>query len=523
MLLEAEIGPPKAESVRPPEHHVVAPSATTQPSRFRTWTSSGNAPTRPPPNGATNKTISFRNPWPSWHKPTRAELWNNLQWGEQSPDPCIDLATSHLVGVPPPTKPPDDPNKRPSYCDITGASWPDSVGARAARLLRIEKPDFEPPKSPCKAKVTWLGHAGVLVQLPSPADRPINCLFDPIFSSRCSPYRQFGPIRTYPPPCTIKFLPPLDAVFISHNHYDHLDQPTIASIWTHHGDTVRFFVPLNNGQWLLKSDGARIPPDRVHELDWWDTARLASPSRNTNAGDSSTDVTSGSLRIWCTPNQHNSGRAGSEVNAALWSSWTLEYQSGGPQSTPYRVFFAGDTGYQFHDDPDWPPKPPVSRDGRPSEEGDQAQSSEEVQQDDKFPTCPAFAEIRDRIGPPHLLLLPISVGATYSYLRSFFYVPDWMCPLPRASPGFTAANHMPSWDAVRVLRLMTGEQQPAVAVAMHWGTFVPDPAEVLQTLGQLEWACRSQGVKFARTIPEGGTVGDKAWFLALNHGHSVCI
>ncbi len=125
----------------------------------------------------------------------------------------------------------------------------------------------------------------------------------------------------------------------------------------------------------------------------------------------------------------------------------------------------------------------------------------------------------------------MAVGATFAYFRSFFYLPDWLSPFPRHSDGLTAATHMPPWDALRVLRAMTAvgpDEAPSneapVAVAMHWGTFVTDPADVLKTLGQLEWACRAHGVRFLRELPrEGRGNSHEATFLALNHGQSVSI
>ena len=500
MLLHLETDEPKAAAVslRRPDHHVVG-SATSSFSPFSSWSSSSAAQ----PGPVNDTPTSFRNPWPSWYKPTSAQVWSNLKWGDRGPDPCVELAVSHLSGGTAPANPPAK-DKRPNFCDIT--NWPDSTGAKAARLLGIDEPDFKLPDSQCKAKVTWLGHAGVLVQLATrmqaPSGRSINCVFDPIFSARSSPSKNFGPVRTYPPPCTIEALPPIDAVFISHNHYDHLDADTIASIWAHHGATVRFFAPLGNRRWFLDNG---IPQDRVVELDWWDSVKLKSPHSSSEE-----------LRIWCTPSQHSSGRSGYEPNTTLWSSWTVEYHT--PDATPYRVFFAGDTGYRFHEDPAWPPAPPVG--GKDGNSLEQVEVMEE-EEDTTYPACPAFAEIRDRLGPPHLLLLPVSVGATYSYIRSLAYAPSWMNPAPWHSPGVTAANHMPAWDAVRVMKLMTGGE-PTVAVGMHWGTFVPDPVDVLSNLGQLEWACRRQGVKFGRDL--SGESADKgSWFLALNHGQSICI
>lgn len=496
------------ESTEPPEHHVVASSAKPGlgwSSYLPAWSPSPDK-SRPlkkqPP-------IAFRNPWPSFHKPTRAQIWDNLQWGDE-PDPCIDLAASRLADLPPSSKPPSR-EKRPGFADVT--NWPNSTGAKATRLLGIETPDFSfPQNTSTRAKVTWLGHATVLVQLPPLCKdrnaRPVACLFDPIFSMRCSPSRMMGPIRSYPPPCKVDSLPLIDAVFISHNHFDHLDQDTIMALWEHNKKVIRFFAPLGNRKWFIDCG---IPDDRVSDLDWWESATLNHPHSDPTRA----------LKIWCTPAQHGSGRLAGDANTTLWSSWFLEYSC--PEHPPYRVFFAGDTGYQFHASPAWPPSPSKkeTRDGDSSAD------------DDAFPACPAFAEVRTRLGPSNLLLLPISVGATYAYLRSFVFLPDSINPFPRHSPGLTGAIHMPAWDAVRVLNVMAGGGgEPAVAVAMHWGTFVTDAVEVLRTLGQLDWACQKQGVVFRRSLDEPGgdssgsqSDGDsgKSSFLALNHGQSICI
>lgn len=487
-LLDVEIIQTDRDATRPPTHHIVPATSD--------WTSFFQATETRGPKKA-KKPTGFRNPWPSWHKATAAEVWDQLSWGDDGPDPCVELAASHLRGQPAAEGPPPK-DARPNFGDIT--SWPESMGAKASRLLSIQKPDFSVPEpsSNWKAKATWLGHATALLQLPplAPSGRPLTCLFDPIFSPRCSPSQLAGPIRSYPAPCEVKDLPALDAVFISHNHYDHLDCDSIKTIWKGNQPTARFFVPLGNRAWFINCG---IPSDRITELDWWDSANLTLPGHDR------------ALKITCTPAQHGSGRSGGDTGSTLWASWYLEHPGIGQ---PYRVLFAGDTGYQFHDSPDWPPAP-----GQTSEEGREAE-------DTKFPPCPAFVEIRDRLGPPQLLLLPVSVGATYAYLRSLVSLPDSMSPVPRHGVGLAGAAHMPAWDAVRVLKLMTeGEEgERPVAIAMHWGTFVTEGVEVLRTLGQLEWACEKQGVGFGREIPRGDGLdgGDRPLFLAVNHGQSVC-
>lgn len=460
----------------------------------------------------------FCNPWPSWYKPTLKDTWEALQWG-QDIDPCIGLAASHLSSLPPP-KP--DQRRLPNFSNID--DWPNSTAAQAAQLLQLEKPDFAFDSSISRAKVTWIGHAGVLVQLASLTEDgdPIRLLFDPIFSMRCSPTQLAGPIRTYPPPCDIHSLPQIDLIFISHNHYDHLDYDTIMTLWQNNKDRLRFIVPLANLQWFVDSG---IPADRVTELDWWEAAHISYPGTESSI-----------LKITCTPAQHSSGRAINDANSTLWCSWFLDYL----HQKPYRIFFAGDTGYQFHDSLAWPPRLPPSEAATDSSSQSKvtvASHDRDDEEDKKYPACPGFAEIRSRLGRPDLLLLPIAVGATYQYVRSFVWLPDSISPFPRHSLGLTAVTHMPPWDAVRVLRVMTapssgdvgdeadgGREEPAVAIAIHWGTFVSDPVDVLKTLGQLEWACDEHAVRFGRSLPaDDNGMRSQTCFLALNHGQSISV
>lgn len=518
------------ESTAPP-HHVLPTSAF--PARLKpssgwssylsylpSWDPSPGT-SRPTNNADTKSVAGFRNPWPSWYRPTKFQVWDHLGWGEDE-DPCVALAASHLPDSAVTDKLPEK-NKRPRFSDVK--DWPDSDGAKAARLLRIQNPDFSFDSSTSPhAKVTWLGHAGVLVQLPpldtSKGSRPIRCLFDPIFSMRCSPSQRAGPIRAYPPPCRVQDLPPIDAVMISHNHFDHLDYDTIMAIWESNKETVRFFVPLGNRSWFVDCG---ISEERVTEMDWWGSATLSLRREVSSPAQS--------LEVWCTPAQHSSGRGGNDANSTLWSSWYLRRRDA--NGSTYRIFFAGDTGYQFHGSPDWPPSPPSAN--------NKQRPNTQPSDDTEYPPCPAFAEIGDRLGPPNLLLLPVAVGSTYSYLRSFVPLPDWISPFPRHSAGITAGIHMPPWDAVRVFKHMTelpnkdatsegvsgssdqgkfSNPHPPVAIAMHWGTFVTEGVEVLKTLGQLEWACQQQGVHFARSLPVLGKENAPV-FVALNHGQSL--
>ncbi len=157
--------------------------------------------------------------------------------------------------------------------------------------------------------LTWVGHATFLVQLEG-----VNLLTDPVWSERTGPVPFTGPRRLLPPGLRFEDLPPVHAVLISHDHYDHLDLPTLRRLAA--GYRPRFFVPLGLKAWLEREAGARD----VVELDWWERAPL------------------GPLTVVCTPAQHSSGRGLHDQNRRLWASWSVLGQQ-------RRFFFAGDTGY----------------------------------------------------------------------------------------------------------------------------------------------------------------------------------
>jgi N-acyl-phosphatidylethanolamine-hydrolysing phospholipase D len=157
--------------------------------------------------------------------------------------------------------------------------------------------------------VTWIGHATLLVQM-----EHVTFLTDPIWSDRPSPVPFLGPRRYVEPGLEIDDLPNIDFVIVSHNHYDHLDLPTLRSLATRNTATV-FYVPLGNGE-LLRQQGI----ENVQELDWGQTA-----------------VHQGTT-VHCLPSQHWSKRSLTDDHRALWSSWAVT-------GTERRFYFAGDTGY----------------------------------------------------------------------------------------------------------------------------------------------------------------------------------
>ena len=162
------------------------------------------------------------------------------------------------------------------------------------------------------AIVTWIGHATVLIQ-----HRGINVLTDPMFSQLASPISFAGPRRITQPAITIPELPPIHAVVISHDHYDHLDTASIKAL----GDQPQYFVPLGIKKWMVRKG---IAADKVTELDWWDSEKVV--------------VGQESIEITATPAQHFSGRSLFNRDQTLWASWSIAWPE-------YRVWFGGDTGY----------------------------------------------------------------------------------------------------------------------------------------------------------------------------------
>jgi L-ascorbate metabolism protein UlaG (beta-lactamase superfamily) len=156
--------------------------------------------------------------------------------------------------------------------------------------------------------VTWVGHATLLVQLDG-----VNVLTDPHFSERASPLSFAGPKRLNPPGLAFEALPPIDVVVISHDHYDHLDRPTVERLAATHKPL--FLVPLGLKAWF-----AGLGIERVLELDWWDSRRV------------------GAVTFTLTPVQHWCGRTPFDMDRRLWGGWALAGRE-------RRVFFAGDTGH----------------------------------------------------------------------------------------------------------------------------------------------------------------------------------
>jgi L-ascorbate metabolism protein UlaG (beta-lactamase superfamily) len=159
-------------------------------------------------------------------------------------------------------------------------------------------------------RATWLGHSTVLIEIDG-----LRVLTDPVWGSRASPSRLIGPKRFQPVPVALKAMPQLDLVVISHDHYDHLDYPTIRELAKR---DVRFVTSLGVGAHL---EAWGVPSARIAELDWWENYTLPGTE----------------LTVTATPSQHFSGRGLKDRNATLWSSMLI-------RSPRHSVFFSGDTG-----------------------------------------------------------------------------------------------------------------------------------------------------------------------------------
>jgi L-ascorbate metabolism protein UlaG (beta-lactamase superfamily) len=181
---------------------------------------------------------------------------------------------------------------------------PVPVVARASR-------DYATPPA-AGLRATWIGWSSVLVEIDG-----ATVLTDPIWSERCSPSALIGPKRFHPPPLALADLPHIDAVLISHDHYDHLDMATVRAL-SKRG--VAFAVPLGVGVHLERWD---VPPSQIHELDWNEHVEIAG------------------LTLTATPARHYSGRNPRLMNRTLWASWVVR----GPR---HRVFYSGDTGFTDH-------------------------------------------------------------------------------------------------------------------------------------------------------------------------------
>ncbi|MFJ2367127.1 MBL fold metallo-hydrolase [Pseudomonas sp. NPDC087697] len=180
---------------------------------------------------------------------------------------------------------------------------------RPAGVIPVQALTREQLLSAPNHSVFRLGHSTVLLKL-----RDKFWLTDPVFAERASPVQWAGPKRFHQPPISLEELPPIEAVILSHDHYDHLDHQSILKLAD---KTKHFLAPLGVGETLIKWG---VDASKVRQLDWWEGTQVSG------------------IHFIATPAQHFSGRGLFDGNSTLWASWVMI-------DGDKRIFFSGDTGY----------------------------------------------------------------------------------------------------------------------------------------------------------------------------------
>jgi len=264
-------------------------------------------------------------------------------------------------------------------------------------------------------QLTWLGHAAFLLQI-----NGLTILMDPLLHKRASPLKFIGPYR-----CkdrgfkSFADLPAIDFIIYSHNHYDHLDRPTLKEIFKEQKNkNCHIICPLGIKVWFQEKL-IDIPSEQIIETDWWDDLELAHIPETIDLEDEemvnkAIDESKQKITLSCVPCQHNSGRSLFDQNRTLWCGWVLK----SPENS---IYYAGDTGYR----------------STPNK------FMEEFRE--KFPYCPVFKQIANIHGPFDLACIP--VGPVY--------------PASIISPDHANAN-----DAVNIHIDCKSKH----SIAMHWGT-----------------------------------------------------
>lgn len=204
------------------------------------------------------------------------------------------------------------PNKEYTLGEYARMTWDFFFGDKSGRVPKHPLPvvapeDFSSPPSNT-VQYNWLGHSSVILELEGK-----RFLLDPVFSERVSFSQWIGPKRFHPTPVSLEELPHVDAVLISHNHYDHLDRMVIEHM--KEKDTL-FYVPLGIRDRLVRWG---VKKESIVEFDWWDETEV------------------GSIRVIATPARHFSARGIVDRDEAFWASWSIVGEN-------HNVFFSGDTG-----------------------------------------------------------------------------------------------------------------------------------------------------------------------------------
>jgi L-ascorbate metabolism protein UlaG (beta-lactamase superfamily) len=208
--------------------------------------------------------------------------------------------------------PPNENEAEKSLWDVLKWQWERHKTPWPEEVINTYKPLLPKEVKKNTVAITFINHSTFLIQ-----EEKLNFITDPIFSKRASPVSFIGPKRVREPGVSLSSLPPIDVVLISHNHYDHMDLPSLMEI--EKASKPLFIVPLGNKKYLKDIDSKR-----VIELDWWQTYEVSS-----------------SCSITLTPAHHWSSRSLLDRREALWGSFVINLPN-------RRVFFAGDTAYETH-------------------------------------------------------------------------------------------------------------------------------------------------------------------------------
>lgn len=230
---------------------------------------------------------------------------------------CASAGTEGIAGrpahhVPGGFRNPDPSFVRPSgwtrWTFIVRRSWQSITSPRHFDAPRVPNDGAALRAMPPPSAITWIGHATLLVQVDG-----LSVLTDPQWSDRAGPTSWLGPRRLGPPGLAFESLPRIDVVVISHDHFDHLDLPTVRRLAATHDPL--FLVPLGLRAWF-RDNGM----SHVEELDWWQERDYRG------------------VRFVCVPAQHFAQRSFWDANRRLWASWAIVGRE-------RRVYFGGDTGY----------------------------------------------------------------------------------------------------------------------------------------------------------------------------------
>jgi N-acyl-phosphatidylethanolamine-hydrolysing phospholipase D len=167
----------------------------------------------------------------------------------------------------------------------------------------------------------WINHSTFLIEIDG-----LRILTDPIWSKRCSPLPFLGPKRCHLPGISFDLLPHIHLILISHDHYDHLDKPTVLALAKRFPQAT-WMVPQGVKRWF---DHQEIFP--VYQSQWWQERTLSFPNADSKR-----------VKITAVPTQHFSGRKHCSSNDTLWVGWVLEFYTKGHLLK--KVYFVGDTGY----------------------------------------------------------------------------------------------------------------------------------------------------------------------------------